>query len=126
MLQVLRISISLVAESKSATFDGSFWRFCIHPSYLFKGGRGTLILNATNTFTGFVNIANGILSISSLSNLASASAIKFEEKPGETRKMLELVTNESGDIDFPSGVGLSIYGSLPETIKINVNNGNLY
>ena len=62
--------------------------------------------------------------ISSLSNLASASAIKFEEKPGETTQDVGAL-NIAGDIDFPSGVGLSIYGSLPETIKINVNNGNV-
>ena len=53
-----------VAESKSATFDGSFSCGDPNPCDLFKDGRGSLILNATNTFTGFVNIANGILSIS--------------------------------------------------------------
>ena len=111
-----------VAASKTATFNGPFADGTSSTSYLFKDGRGALVLNGNNTFSGYVNIANGTLSVSSLSALGSSNQIKFEEKSGETALDVGLL-NIKEDVSFPSGFSLSVYGSSPESIEVDVDDG---
>ncbi len=98
-------SRTLAFQSGSASIDTNGYDVAVSNAIsgaggLTKLGLGTLTLSGTNTFAGAVNVNNGFLAASLLSNLGSGTALNFN---GGGFRFLSVLDFSSRTIAFQSG-----------------------